>query len=180
MDTRLSRVLLCAVALGFGAAAWANDMQLVVVTQAQLPKDFQPSKYDNSPRNYDNSLKNYENSPDNFDNSDTNPDNSVTLPENGPRGNRRLVFKDGDDVIFLGYYIRTRSGVTNIYAPIGKRMFYNPKKSRAVFGADDGEFYGAMALKDGQVSLVLTEEGVAVLEKYQPAGSEQAGAEAVN
>ena len=153
-------VLLLASVAASGALA---DLPVVEINESSLPYDLSPSNYDNSSSNYDNSIRNYDNSSSNYDNSESNYDNSSSNYDNGRNGKRRLIFKDGGSLKFAGYYVQASNGVTNFFSPSGKRMFYNPKKGRAVFGGKDGTFCGVLARVDGEFSLALTERGMRVL-----------------
>ena len=143
--------------------ALAVDLPIVFDDESALPYYLSPSNYDNSPSNYDNSISNYDNSPSNYDNSETNYDNSASNYDNGPNGSRRLLYREEGSPKFAGYYVVAKNGTTNFFSPRGKRLFYNPKKGRAVFGGKDGSFCGALARVKGELSLVLTEHGAKVL-----------------
>ena len=142
----LLTVVLCALC---GNVAAAADLPIATVDESALPYDFSPSNYDNSSSNYENSESNYDNSSSNYD--------------NGRSGERRLLYKDGSSLKFAGYYVRAGNGVTNFFSSKGKRMFYNPKKGRAVFNGKDGSFCGVLGSVNGQFSLALTEQGVKTL-----------------
>lgn len=144
-------------------SAFAADLPVVMIEESGLPYDLSPSNYDNSPSNYDNSISNYDNSPSNYDNSESNYDNSASNYDNGRNGTRRLVYKDGSSLKFIGYYVLAKNGTTNFFSPRGKRMFYNPKKGLAIFGGKDGTFCGVLARIKGDFSLALTEHGAKVL-----------------
>ena len=142
----LLTVVLCALC---GNVAAAADLPIATVDESALPYDFSPSNYDNSSSNYENSESNYDNSSSNYD--------------NGRSGERRLLYKEGSSLKFAGYYVRAGNGVTNFFSSKGKRMFYNPKKGRAVFNGKDGSFCGVLGSVNGQFSLALTEQGVKTL-----------------
>jgi hypothetical protein len=161
--SRVLSLLVLIVLLAFATSVRAADLPVVLIDKSTLPYEFSPSNYDNSSSNYDNSVSNYDNSPSNYDNSESNYDNSSSNYNNSRSGNRRLVFKDGGMLKFAGYYVRAKNGVTNFFSPSGKRMFYNPKKGRAVFGGQSGEFCGVLASVNGEFSLALTEEGLKTL-----------------
>ena len=151
------------IGLFFGSPTFAADLPVVTVNESSLPYEFSPSNYDNSPSNYDNSISNYENSSSNYDNSESNYKNSSSNYDNGRSGERRLLYKDGASQKLAGYYVRTGTGITNFFSPGGKRMFYNPKKGRAVFSGKDGTYCGVLARVGEEFSLALTEQGVKVL-----------------
>lgn len=134
----------------------AADLPIALVNEASLPYDFAPS-------NYDNSISNYDNSPSNYDNSESNYDNSASNFDNSRSGDRRLIYTDGSTPKFAGYYVRAKNGVTNFFSPSGKRIFYNPKKGRGIYGGKDGSFCGVLARVDGKFSLALTESGLKLL-----------------
>lgn len=153
-------VLIAASVVASGAFA---DLPVVEINESSLPYNLSPSNYDNTSSNYDNSISNYDNSSSNYDNSESNYSNSASNYDNGRNGSRRLILKDGGSLKFAGYYIQASNGVTNFFSPSGKRMFYNPKKGRAIFGGRDGTFCGVLARVDGEFSLALTERGMRVM-----------------
>jgi hypothetical protein len=158
-----ARPFLLALALFLASEVAFADLPVAPVDESSLPYGLSSSNYDNSPSNYDNSIGNYDNSPSNYDNSESNYSNSASNYDNGRSGNKRLILKDGGTLKFAGYYVSASNGVTNFFSPSGKRMFYNPKKGRAVFGGRDGSFCGVLARVDGEYSLALTERGMTVL-----------------
>lgn len=135
------------------------DVEVSFIDETKLPYEHSPRNYNNSPRNYDNSIRNYDNSSSNYDNSPKNYDNSSANYDNSRNGNHRIIY----DRKFFGYYTISSSGVINFYSPSGKRMFYNPKKSNAIFDAEQGEFSGVLGNVGGTMNLVLTKYGVKVL-----------------
>lgn len=139
------------------------DLPVALIDESSLPYGLSPSNYDNSPSNYDNSISNYDNSPSNYDNSESNYNNSASNYDNSQSGSRRLIFKDGGSSRFAGYYVTASNGVTNFFSPSGKRMFYNSKKGRGIYGGKDGSFCGVLARVEGQLSLALTEHGAKIL-----------------
>jgi len=145
--------------LFFTSSASLADMAVAVIDESKLPYEFSPSNYENSPSNYDNSISNYDNSASNYDNSESNYENSSSNYDNSSNGKRRLI----DSNTFVGYHVTADNGTTNFFSPSGKRMFYNPKKGRGVFGGKDGTFCGVVAVIDGKLQLVLTENGVKIL-----------------
>ncbi len=162
MWTHVRQILVLLVASAAAGVAMA-DLPVVEINESSLPYNLSPSNYNNSPSNYDNSISNYDNSSSNYDNSESNYSNSASNYDNSRNGKRRLIFKDGSSLKFAGYYVQASNGVTNFFSPSGKRMFYNPKKSRAVFGGKDGTFCGVLARVDGEFSLALTERGMRVM-----------------
>ena len=167
-SSKLKYLLVLAASLVCGSAL--ADLPIALIDESSLPYnlspsnyDNSPSNYDNSPSNYDNSISNYDNSPSNYDNSESNYDNSASNYDNGRNGDRRLIYKDGGSLKFAGYYVAAKNGTTNFYSPRGKRMFYNPKKGRGIFGGKDGSFCGVLARVNGELSLALTERGAKIL-----------------
>jgi hypothetical protein len=152
-----------ALAFFFASDIAFADLSVAPVDELNLPYGLSPSNYNNSPSNYANSISNYDNSPSNYDNSESNYNNSASNYNNGRSGGKRLIFKDGGSLKFAGYYISASNGVTNFFSISGKRMFYNPKKSSAVFGGQDGNFCGVLAHVDGEYSLALTQHGMRIL-----------------
>ena len=142
---------------------FAADLPVAIINESSLSYEFSASNYDNSPTNYDNSISNYDNSISNYDNSESNYDNSSANYDNGRNGNRRLIYRDRTSLKFVGYFVRSSNGVTNFFSPSGKRMFYNPKKGRAVFNGKDGSFCGVLANVGEDFSLALTDQGVKTL-----------------
>ena len=161
--TRPIKHLLLLAALLTSLWAAAADLPIALVDESSLPYELSSSNYDNSPSNYDNSISNYDNSPSNYDNSESNYENSASNYDNGRSGDRRLVYMDGSTPQFAGYYVRTKGGVTNFFSPSGKRIFYNPKKGRGIFGGKDGSFCGVLARVGGKFSLALTDSGLKLL-----------------
>ncbi len=140
--------------------ARAGDLIVIQINESQLPYEFSPSNYENSASNYDNSISNYENSSSNYENSPSNYANSSSNYENGLSGKKRLLVKNGASLKFVGYFVSGTNGITNFFTPSGTRIFYNPKKTPAVFGGLDGIFGGVIAEVKGDLSLVLTEHGM--------------------
>ncbi|MBP3194775.1 MAG: hypothetical protein J6M05_03815 [Cardiobacteriaceae bacterium] len=140
------------------------DLEIQLVDEYFLPYQYSPSNYNNSSMNYANSSINYANSSTNYANSETNYKNSSTNYQNSIRGNHRLVY----DNSFAGYYVENGSGLINFFSANGKRMFYMPKGTVAVFDSDVGKFSGVVAQGDyGRYYLFLTEYGFNVLSQKQ-------------
>jgi len=140
---------LLALAASLVCSSALADLPVALIDESSLPYNLSPSNYDNSPSNYDNSESNYDNSASNYD--------------NGRSGERRLIYKDGGSPKFAGYYVAAKNGTTNFFSPRGKRVFYNPKKGRGIFGGKDGTFCGVLAQVNGELSLALTERGAKIL-----------------
>ena len=160
---RLFKYLIALTALTASGWAAAADLPIAVVDDSSLPYEFSANNYDNSPSNYDNSISNYDNSPSNYDNSESNYDNSASNYDNGRSGKRRLIYIDDGTPKYAGYYVRAKNSVTNFFSPSGRRVFYNPKKGRGIYGGKDGSFCGVLARVDGKFSLALTESGLKLL-----------------
>ena len=158
----MARLLLLIAVSVFAGGALA-DLPVVQIDESSLPYSLSPSNYDNSSSNYDNSISNYDNSSSNYDNSESNYNNSASNYANGRNGSHRLIFNDDGALKFAGYYVLASNGVTNFFSASGKRMFYSPKKGRAVFGGNDGAFCGVLARVDGKFSLGLTQRGMKIL-----------------
>ena len=155
--SRTQRFLL-AVALFLASGIAFADLPVAPIDESSLPYGLSPSNYDNAPSNYDNSISNYDNSPSNYDNSESNYNNSTSIYDNGHMwlSNRRLL-KDSGTVKFAQLLHFRQHGVTNFFSPSGKRMFYNPKKGRAIFGGRDGTF----ARWPGKMAVCSRSRGVA-------------------
>lgn len=139
------------------------DLRVALIDEATLPYDLSPSNYKNSSRNYANSTSNYTNSSSNYENSESNYENSASNYENGESGRRRLILKKEGNYYFAGYYVMARHGPTNYFSQKGKRIFYNPKDSDAIFCEQNGEFCGVLGTIDGNFCLGLTKLGWKIL-----------------
>jgi hypothetical protein len=139
------------------------DLPVISIDEKQLSDELSPTNPENSPSNSTNSISNSENSGSNVDNSETNYENSPANYKNAKNGNRRLLYKDGSLLRFVGYYVTAKNGTTNFFSPTGVRIFFNPKKGTAVFSAKDGSFVGVLAPINKRLSLGLTESGMKVL-----------------
>jgi hypothetical protein len=139
------------------------DLPVISIDEKQLSDELSPENPENSPSNSINSISNSDNSPSNIDNSETNYENSPANFKNAKNGNRRLLYKDGSLLRFVGYYVTAKNGTTNFFSPSGVRIFFNPKKGSAVFSAKDGSFVGVLSPIDKRLSLGLTESGMKAL-----------------
>lgn len=137
------------------------DILISYIDESSLPYEYSPSKYDNSPSKYDNSISKYDNSSSKYDNSPSKYDNSPS--KNGANSENRLLIKDGSSLYRVGYYVYNGSGVTNFYSTSGKRMFYNPQETVAVFNGSNGAFSGIFAILENEYHLFLTETGMKAL-----------------
>lgn len=158
MRALFASCLVIALASVFPSGAKA-DLRITLIEEATLPYGLSPSNYKNSSSNYANSISNYINSLSNYENSESNYENSASNYENGESGHRRLILKKGGSYYFVGYYVVAKNGTTNYYSKKGKRIFYNPKDTDAVFCEHDGDFCGVLATVDETFSLGLTKRG---------------------
>jgi len=155
---RLTSIAQICLTLGLclaSAQAFA-DLGVIVVNESALPFEFSPSNFENSQANFDNSIANFDNSSANFDNSEANFDNSSANFDNGIGGKNRLLDIGGSPPQYVGYYVAAKNGTNNFFSPKGQRLFYNPKKGRAIFGGQDGKFCGAIGEVNGALRLGLT------------------------
>ena len=141
------------------------DLKVQVAKESELPFSLSPQNPINSPGNSDNSINNSGNSASNPDNSSSNPENSPSKTENGMTGNRRLLFEKDGIYYFIGYFVLSENRLINFFSPYGKRMFYAPSGSDALFGSENGEFCGALSTVNNKTVLMLTENGQLALKK---------------
>lgn len=141
------------------------DLRVLIAKESALPFELSPSNFSNSPSNFSNSVSNYSNSPSNFSNSPSNFSNSSSNFDNSRSGNRRLLFEQGGSCFFIGYYVWGDGGLINFFSSKGKRLFYSPSETDALFGGEDGEFSGTLVTLKGEKVLVLTEKGQLALMK---------------
>ena len=92
------------------------DLLVSFIKESSLSYELSSNNYDNSPNNYDNSVNNYDNSPNNYDNSENNYDNSSNNYDNSSGSDNRLILQDGNDSFLIGYYVTTKSGLTNFFS----------------------------------------------------------------
>ena len=141
------------------------DLKVQVARESELPVSLSPQNPINSPTASNNSINNSGNSATNSNNSSSNPKNSPSKTENGMNGNRRLLFEKDGAHYFIGYFVLTENRLINFFSPYGKRVFYTPSGSDALFGSEDGEFCGALATANNKTVLMLTEKGELALKK---------------
>jgi hypothetical protein len=141
------------------------DLRVQLAKESELPGSLSPQNPVNTPGNSNNSIDNPANSASNPDNSASNPENSPSKTENGMTGNRRLLFEKDGIYYFIGYFVLTDNRLINFFSPYGKRLFYTPSVSDALFGSEDGEFCGALSTVNGKTILMLTEKGQAGFKK---------------
>lgn len=135
------------------------DLKVQVARESELPFLLSPENSVNFPDNVNNSINNSINSASNPDNSSSNPENSPSKTENGMAGNRRLLFEKDGTYYFIGYFVVGKNRLINFFSPYGKRMFYGHSGTVALFGAEKGEFCGALATANNKTVLMLTEKG---------------------
>lgn len=141
------------------------DLKVQVAKESDLPAALSPQNPPNSPDNSNNSINNSINSAANPDNSSSNPENSPSKTENGMSGNRRLLFEKDGQYYFIGFFVLGESRLINFFSPYGKRMFYAPSGSNALFGSENGEFCGALSTANNKTVLMLTEKGQSAFKK---------------
>jgi hypothetical protein len=141
------------------------DLKVHLSKESALPFSLSPQNPVNSPGNANNSIDNPGNSVTNRDNSSSNPENSPSKTENGMSGNRRLLFEKDGSYYFIGYFVLNENRLINFFSPFGKRMFYTPSGSDALFGSESGEFSGALSTVNGKTVLMITENGQTALKK---------------
>jgi hypothetical protein len=141
------------------------DLKVHAAKESDLPFELSPQNPVNSPGDPNNSINNSGNSASNPDNLSSKPENSPSTTENGMTGNRRLLFEKDGAYYFIGYFVLNENRLINFFSPYGKRIFYTPSGSDALFGSEDGEFCGALATSNGKTVLMLTEKGQLALKK---------------
>jgi hypothetical protein len=141
------------------------DVKVQVTKESELPFSLSPKNPVNSPDNSNNSINNSANSASNPNNSSANPENSPSKTENGMTGNRRLLFDKDEIHYFIGYFVLGENRLINFFSPYGKRMFYAPSGSDALYGSENGEFCGTLATANNKTVLMLTEKGQLAFKK---------------
>jgi len=141
------------------------DLKVQVAKESELLLSLSPQNPVNSPSNSNNSINNSGNSASNPNNSSSNPENNPSKTENGTTGNRRLLFEKDGSYYFIGYFVLGENRLINFFSPYGKRMFYTPSGSAALFGSENGEFCGALATANNKTVLMLTEKGITALKE---------------
>ena len=135
------------------------DLNVIVANESDFPFALSPSKFSNSPSKFSNSVSKFSNSPSKFSNSSSKFDNSPSKFDNGKSGNRHLLLEKEGSYFYIGYYVWGDDGLINFFSSDGKRLFYSPSETDALFGGEDGEFCGALAVLNDENVLVPTEEG---------------------
>jgi len=135
------------------------DLKVIIAKESELPFEISPSKFSNSPIKFSNSVSKLSNSISKFSNSPLKFDNSPSKFDNGKSGNRRLLLEQAGSYFYIGYYVWGDDGLINFFSSKGKRLFYSPSETDALFGSEDGKFCGTLATLRGGKVLVLTEKG---------------------
>jgi len=168
-------ILLMALLTAFPVMVFA-DLKVIIANESSLPFDLSPSKFSNSPSKFSNSVSKFSNSPSKFSNSPSKFDNSPSKFDNGKSGNRRLLLEKDGSYFYIGYYVWGEDGLTNFFSSNGKRLFYSPSETDALFEGEDGEFCGTMATFKDEKVLILTEKGqLAFLKEGISLSSQPAG-----
>jgi hypothetical protein len=139
------------------------DLKVQAVKESELAFNLSSKNPVNSPDASNNSIKNPDNSPSNQKNSSSNHENSPSKTENTMNGNRRLLFEKDGTYYFIGYFVAGEKRYINFFSPFGKRMFYTPSGSSALFGSENGEFCGTLSTANNKTTLLLTEKGQSIL-----------------
>jgi len=139
------------------------DLKVQVVKESEMQSQLSSKNPVNSPDASNNSIKSPDNSPANPKNTSSTPENSPSRTENGMNGNRRLLYEKDGTYYFIGYFVAGEKRYINFFSPFGKRMFYTPSGSSALFGSDNGEFCGTLSTANNKTTLLLTEKGQSIL-----------------
>jgi hypothetical protein len=135
------------------------DLKVIVAKESDLSFALSPSTFSNSPSNFSNSVSKFSNSPSKFSNSPSKFDNTPSKFDNGKNGNQRLLLEKEEGFFYIGYYVWGEDALINFFSSNGRRLFYSPSETDAVFGGENGEFCGTMATLEAEKVLVLTEKG---------------------
>ncbi len=166
--------ILLALLIAVPVSAFA-DLKVVLAKASDLPFELSPSKFTNSPSKFSNSVSKFSNSPSKFSNSPSKFDNSSSKFDNGRSGNRRLLLEQDGSYSYIGYYVWGDDSLINFFSSNGKRLFYSPSETDALFGGEDGEFSGTLATLKEEKVLVLTEKGqLAFIKEEIPLSTQQA------
>lgn len=139
------------------------DYKVIFAKESNLPYSLSPSKYDNSPSKYDNSISKYDNSESKYGNSESKYDNSPSKYDNSSAGKNRLLLERDGRLVYIGYYVWGEGGICNLFSSKGKRLYYSPTGTDAIFGNKNGEFCGTFAEVESEKVLILTEKGQVIL-----------------
>jgi hypothetical protein len=135
------------------------DLKIIVADESDLPFALSPLRFSNSPSKFSNSVSKFSNSPSKFSNSPSKFDNNPSNIDNSQSGNRRLLLEKKGSFFYIGYYVWGDDGLINFFSSNGKRLFYSPSETDALFCSEDGEFCGTLAVLKDEKVLVLTEKG---------------------
>lgn len=91
--------------------------------------------------------------------------NSPSYVYNGVSGDKRLLLSTNSGLSRVGYYVITDDGLINFFSVKGKRMFYSPKDTPAIFQDSTGKFSGVIAPVDNDYKLLLNNYGVETVYK---------------
>ena len=158
MNKFLTIFVLIILLIAASVSAFA-DLKVIIARESDLPFELSPSKFSNSPSKFSNSISKFSNSTSKFSNSSSKFNNSPSKFDNGRSGNRRLLLEQGGSYFYIGYYVWGDEGLINFFYSKGKRLFYSPSETDALFGGEDGKFCGTLATFRDQNVLVLTEKG---------------------
>ena len=135
------------------------DLKVIIAKESDLPFALSPSKFSNSASKFSNSVSKFSNSPSKFSNSPSKFDNSSSKFDNGKSGDRRLLLEQEVSYFYIGYYVWGDDGLINFFSSKGKRLFYSPSETDALFDGKNGKFCGTLATLKAEKVLVLTEKG---------------------
>jgi len=138
-------ILLGLIALMAMPSTTYADFIVVLSKESDLPYDISPEKRSHSPELNSNSHTLYSNSLSNYANSSSRHDNSPSNHKNSNEGNSRLLIELDKQYFYIGYYVINEDMLINFYAPNGKRLFYGPPDTSAIFHSNGGEFCGTFA-----------------------------------
>ena len=156
-------ILLGLIALMVMPSTTYADFIVVLSKEADLPYDISPEKRSHSPELNSNSHTLYANSLSNYANSNSRHDNSPSNYKNSNDGNSRLLIEQDKQYFYIGYYVINEDMLINFYAPNGKRLFYGPPDTSAIFHSNGGEFCGTFATVNKKPVLAITEIGQSIL-----------------
>ena len=147
--------------LSFSAAH--ADLIIESLDRYSLPIQYSPGYVYNSPGYVYNSPGYVYNSSGYVYNSPGYVYNSPGYVYNGVSGNKRLLLNTSSGLSRVGYYVITDDGLINFFSVKGKRMFYSPKDTPAIFQDSTGKFSGVIAPADNEYKLLLNNNGVEVM-----------------
>ncbi len=139
------------------------DLSIESLEQYSLPMQYSPSYMYNSPSYMYNSPSYMYNSSSYMYNSSSYMYNSPSYMYNGNSGNKRLLLNTNSGLSRVGYYVITDDGLINFFSVKGKRMFYSPKDTPAIFQDSTGKFSGIIAPVSNEYKLLLNSHGVEIM-----------------